>query len=88
MAHTIDCCPRCGKDFMYHASDQHRLSRAVAWDADTKEPCSFVVICQNCDDKEREDNGTKVCVSWCCTNTAQVSSQYCPPCLDEKLQIN
>ena len=53
--HTIDECPRCGKDFMYHHTDSH-LHRVVAWDADTKEPCSSEVICQDCDldDKLKE----------------------------------
>lgn len=45
--HTITECPRCKKDFMYHTTDTY-LNRIVAWDADTKEPCSFETICQNC----------------------------------------
>ena len=49
--HTIDECPRCGKDFMYHHTDSH-LHRVVAWDADTKEPCSSEVICQDCHEME------------------------------------
>jgi hypothetical protein len=44
-------CPRCGGDFMYHNTDTY-LHRTVAWDADTKEPCSFETICQNCNDIE------------------------------------
>lgn len=50
--HTITVCPRCNKDFMYHSSDTH-LHRNVAWDADTKEPCSFETICQDCDLEEK-----------------------------------
>lgn len=50
--HTITDCPRCGKDFMYHQSDVH-LKRTVAWDADTKEPCSFETICRECHEREK-----------------------------------
>jgi len=50
--HTITVCPRCDKDFMYHQTDVH-LHRAVAWDADTNEPCSFETLCQDCDLEER-----------------------------------
>jgi len=50
--HTITVCPRCEKDFMYHQTDFY-LHRVVAWDADTKEPCSFETICQECDLKEK-----------------------------------
>ena len=49
--HTITVCPRCNNDFMFHATDIH-LHRVTAFDADTKEPCSFETICQDCDDKE------------------------------------
>lgn len=45
--HTITVCPRCEKDFMYHQTDVH-LHKVVAWDSDTKEPCSFETICQDC----------------------------------------
>jgi len=45
--HNITDCPICKNDFMYHTTDTH-LSRAVAWDSDTKEPCSFEIICQDC----------------------------------------
>ena len=38
--HIITECPRCKMDFMYHSKDVY-LHRAVAFDADTKEPCSF-----------------------------------------------
>lgn len=55
--HTITICPRCGKEFMYHQSDFH-LRRVVAMDADTKEPCSFETICQECDDVERMKDDT------------------------------
>ena len=34
-------------DFMYHSTDTY-LHRVVAFDADTKEPCSFETICQSC----------------------------------------
>lgn len=51
--HTITNCSRCGNDFMYHNSDSH-LYRTVAFDADTKEPCSFEVVCQDCDYVEKD----------------------------------
>jgi hypothetical protein len=51
----INLCPRCGKDFMYDRMDVH-LHRVTAWDADTKEPCSFETICQNCDEIENLNN--------------------------------
>ena len=54
--HTITNCSRCGNDFMYHNSDTH-LYRPVAFDADTKEPCSFEVVCQDCDYVETYGNG-------------------------------
>ncbi len=48
---------------MYHGSDYH-LHRVVAWDADTKEPCSYEVICQDCDERELTNKtnkyGTKI----------------------------
>jgi len=37
---------------MYHQTDVH-LHRAVAWDADTNEPCSFETLCQDCDLEEK-----------------------------------
>ena len=54
--HTIDECPRCKKDFMYHSTDYH-LRRVVVWDVD-----SFEVICHECHDeevKELEKNENK-----------------------------
>ena len=43
---------------MYHQTDKH-LYRAVAVDADTKQACSFEVICQDCDEIEKDkNNGT------------------------------
>ena len=50
--HTITECPRCKMDFMYHSTDVY-LHRAVAFDADTKEPCSFETICQDCHLEEK-----------------------------------
>ena len=50
--HIITDCPICKNDFMYHTTDTH-LSRPVAWDSDTKEPCSFEIICQDCYFKEK-----------------------------------
>ena len=50
--HTVTVCPRCKEEFMYHYTEVS-LNRAVAWDADTKEPCSFETICQECDFKEK-----------------------------------
>jgi len=51
--HTITKCPRCGNDFMYHATDI-RLKRVVAFHGDTKEPCSYETICQECDEIENQ----------------------------------
>lgn len=53
--HTITSCPRCNQDFMYHQTDTF-LHRIVAFDADTKEPCSSEVICQTCHDVEQYIN--------------------------------
>ena len=49
--HTIAECPRCKIDFMYHSTDNY-LYKPVAFDADSKEPCSFEVICQECNNVE------------------------------------
>lgn len=53
--HTITNCSRCGIDFMYHCSETN-LYRSVAFDADTKEPCSFEIICQHCHEVEENPN--------------------------------
>lgn len=37
---------------MYHQTDVY-LHKVVAWDADTKEPCSFETISQDCHLKEK-----------------------------------
>jgi len=65
--HTITICPRCGKDFMYHQSNIH-LIRVVAWDGESKEPCSFKTICQECDEKE-----TQCCYEQAVSNTLKTS---------------
>jgi hypothetical protein len=44
---------------MYHNSDSH-LNKVVAWDADTKQPCSTEIICQDCHEVEEHiDNISK-----------------------------
>ena len=57
--HTITECPRCKIDFMYHSTDTY-LHRVVAFDADTKEPCSFETICQSCHDVEEHINNISI----------------------------
>lgn len=37
---------------MYHQTDYH-LHREVAWDLSVPQPCSYEVICQDCDEKEK-----------------------------------
>jgi len=74
---------------MYHQLDTH-LHRIVAWDADTKEPCSSEVICQECDIKERKEttdvnfNGDRLCKQKGCPNNSNEFSDYCDKCYDEK----
>ena len=53
--HTIAECPRCKIDFMYHSTDNY-LYKPVAFDADSKETCSFEVICQECNNVEEYIN--------------------------------
>lgn len=92
--HTINDCPRCQKDFMYHSMDVPALSRVVAWDADTKEPCRWEVICQECDEKERAQatdvnvGNSVLCAAKGCSNDANEFSKYCNCCYDEKFQFN
>ena len=57
--HTITECPRCKMDFMYYSTDTY-LHRVVAFDADTKEPCSFETICQSCHDVEEYINNISI----------------------------
>ena len=49
--HTIDDCPRCGKDFMYHQTDVH-LNREVLVGSNGYEHLEPIVICQDCDEIE------------------------------------
>jgi len=49
--HTIDDCPRCGKDFMYHQTDAH-LNREVLVGSNGYEHLEPIVICQDCDEIE------------------------------------
>ena len=50
--HIINECPRCKKDFMYHRLDSH-LYRTTDKDALKKGHLTHEVICQECDEKER-----------------------------------
>jgi hypothetical protein len=60
--HTIDDCPRCGKDFMYHQNDKHLRREESLSDQDliTEENrdnskggwCGYIIICQDCDEIE------------------------------------
>ena len=49
--HTITMCPRCKKDFMYHATDTH-LYRPVAIDLSVPQDCSYEIICHECNEME------------------------------------
>ena len=49
--HTIDDCPRCSKDFMYHQTDRH-LFRTVLVGKNGNEHNEPIVICQDCHEIE------------------------------------
>lgn len=51
--HTITICPRCGKDFMYHQSDTYLIRQLTLVDEVGNNEVVDVVICQECDHKEK-----------------------------------
>jgi uncharacterized protein YbaR (Trm112 family) len=59
---TITVCPRCNQQFAYSTGNnaETNLYRPVAYDPDTKEPVSWEVICQDCDEKEEQVIKTKI----------------------------
>lgn len=80
-------CPRCHKDFLYTLTEVSRLSR-VAF------PLGSVIICQECDKKERitaadvNIGNSVLCAAKGCSNDANEFSKYCNCCYDEKFQFN
>ena len=50
--HTINDCPRCGKDFMYHQTDVHLNRNLTLVDEVGNNEIIYVVICQDCDEIE------------------------------------
>lgn len=53
--HTIDKCPMCGKDFMYHQLDTNLIRTIMSVDEVGNNEVYDIVICQECDEREEED---------------------------------
>jgi len=55
----IDDCPICKCDFMYDPNFDTYLFRKVENDGDKKNDNEYIVICQDCDEKEKTNKNTK-----------------------------
>ena len=53
---VITDCSICKKDFLYDPNWDQELYREVAWDFYTGECCSYEVVCQECNEKEKKEN--------------------------------
>lgn len=55
--HIITRCAKCNDDFMYHTTDSNLIRNLTFIDEVGNNTIEQVVICQDCDLKDREDKG-------------------------------
>ena len=88
--HTITDCPICKKDFMYHSTDIHLFREEPINDQDLVAEeqrdnsnngwNTKYVICQDCDEKQRQIVDNYDCGSSMCRNGCTSMMNFNEPC--------